>query len=227
MRRLFFFLALVAGALPACRRPPPPSAQPAFTPAPAPRTAEEPEAEPEPAEPAPPPPAKPSSPPPAGEAGFRFGLTRKEAMNACSTRAVWRREGTNYACTEALEDPGIAGSPVLSFCDDQLCAIGVAHVPEAGDWASWNQAFEKTREALVARHGAPTATSEQIPDDCKNDQFVQCLDAGRAHKEVSWQWDRHLVSLRMSKKKSGDGPSAIRFVSIPKAGAAAADEAAP
>ena len=216
---------LLVLTLPACRRRLPPNhagtaAMPAPTSAPEPEPDEtEPEEEKKP--PPPPPPPKPASPPPSGEAGFAFGLSRKDAMNVCTTKAVWRREGQNYACTDAVEDPGFGGSPVLSFCDDRLCAIGVAIAPEATDWITWDQAFTKMRSVLVTRHGEPTTTNEQIPDDCKNAQFVSCLDSGRAQKELTWKWDGHVVILRMSKKRSSDGPSAIRFVSMPRAAGAA------
>jgi hypothetical protein len=134
-------------------------------------------------------------------------------MAACTTRAVWRRVGTNYACTEPLEDTGFPGSPVLSFCDDRVCAIGIAVTPPASDFQSWNAAFTQLRAVLVARHGEPTSMDEQIPEECKGDKFVGCLDAGTAKRELTWKWDVHVVTLRMSKKQSG-GPSAIRYVSM-------------
>jgi hypothetical protein len=215
--RLLVFCALMVAALPACR-PRKQSSAPAWTP---PRATAEPEEEEEEAEarpppsPAPPVETVPTSQPPVGEAGFVFGQTRKQAMAACTTRAVWRRVGSNYACTEPIEDPGFEGSPVVSFCDDRVCAVGIALTPATSDFRSWDAAFANVRGVLVSRHGEPTTTDEQIPEACKNDGFVACLDGGTAKRELSWKWDVHVVVLRMSKKQDG-GPSAIRFVSMLK-----------
>jgi hypothetical protein len=211
--RIVPVLVCLLVALPACRRPKPTTTgMPAPTP-----THSEPEPEddePAPAPPAPPPPpAKPTSPAPTAEAGFAFGLSHRDSMNLCSTKATWRREGTNYACTAAVESPGFDGTPVLSFCDDRLCAIGIALTPSAPDWQAWDQTFTKMRDALIAKHGAPVTVADQIPDDCKNEKFQQCLEQGKAERELSWTWDTHVTSLRMSRKKSGEGPAAIRFVS--------------
>lgn len=182
---------------------------------------EEEEADAEPAPPPPPPaPAELSSPAPESEAGFRFGISRKDAFSLCTQSATWRRDGTNYACSKVVESPGFEGAPVLSFCSDKLCAIGIAVVPQAADFATWDQTFTQMRSALVAKHGEPTATTDEIPDDCKNDQFVACLTSGKAARELTWTWNAHVVSLRMSKKKSGDGAPAIRFISRPTAPAA-------
>ncbi len=137
-------------------------------------------------------------------------------MNACTVKGTWRRVKPNFACTKPVEDTGFGGSPVLSFCDDKLCAIGIAITPEATDFETWNQSFVKVRDVLVARHGEPTTSTETVPDECKNEKFVVCLESGTAEKELTWVWDAHLVSLRMSKKKTSDGPPAIRLVSMPK-----------
>jgi hypothetical protein len=222
MRLAIAIASLLLAALPACRRPPPMATG---APMPAPKSSEpeesEEDEEPEPAPPPPPsPPAKLTSPPPTSEAGFPFGISRKDAFSLCTQSATWRRDGTNYACSKVVESPGFEGAPVLSFCNDKLCALGIAVAPEAADYASWDQAFTQMRAALVAKHGEPTATTDNIPDDCKNDQFMQCLTSGKAERELTWTWDSHVVSLRMSKKKSGDGAPAIRFISRPTAPAA-------
>jgi hypothetical protein len=212
--RVVLVCALMLAALPGCRPRQAPSWSPAWTPAQ--KAEEEEESEPEPPPPPPPPEAtKPTSPPPRAEAGFVFGQTRKQAMSSCTTRAVWRRVDGNYACTEPVESPGFEGSPVLSFCDDSLCAVGIAVTPPTTDFQSWDAAFARMRAVLVQRHGEPTRSDEQIPDECKSDKLVECLDSGAAKRELSWQWDAHVVLLRMSRKHGG-GPSAIRFVSMPK-----------
>jgi hypothetical protein len=69
---------------------------------------------------------------------------------------------------------------------------------------------------LIGRYGAATKSDEQIPDDCKGESFVACLDAGKARAEDLWQWEAgHKVVLRMSQKSSGEGPPAIRLISLP------------
>ena len=41
------------------------------------------------------------------------------------------------------------------------------------------------------------------------------MDDGKASMEASWEWkEGHKVTLKMSKKQSGDGPSAIRYVAV-------------
>jgi hypothetical protein len=214
MRSWILLGGLVLVALPACRRPPPMATS---TPPPPAKTSE-PEAEEEqqteePAPAPPPPPTKPTSPAPAGEAGFQFGLSRKESFSLCTSKATWRRDGQNYACSAVVESPGFDGAPVLSFCSDKLCAIGIAVTPAAPDYQTWDQTFIKMRDALVAKHGEPTTLSDKIPDDCRNEKFQECLTSGKAERELTWTWDAHVVSLRMSKKKSGDGSPAIRFIS--------------
>ncbi len=211
MRPLAFF-ALGLVSLAACRRPPPPPVyQPLRDPNPA--EVEEDEEPPAPKPAPPPPPAKPTSAPPSAEAGFAFGLSRRDAMNLCSTRGVWRRVGENYSCTKPLEDAGLPGGPVLSFCNDAMCAIGIAYTPEGTDYGVWSEAFSKMREVLVARHGEPTEVEEQVPDECKTERIVECLEAGRASQQLLWRWDDHVVRLTLSKKRAGEGPAAIRFVS--------------
>ncbi|MBK8999985.1 MAG: hypothetical protein IPM35_30070 [Myxococcales bacterium] len=109
----------------------------------------------------------------------------------------------------------MAGKPVLSFCDEKLCAVGVAVVVEGADFAAWNAKLEELKAALVALHGAPTVESSNLANTCKNDTLVTCLNDGSATAEVTWKWKQgHRVSLTMSRKTSREGPSAIRFVSI-------------
>ena len=178
--------------------------------------------------PAPPPPPKPTSPPPTAEGGFEFGLPRKKAFAACTTKHVWKRHGEHWSCTKPLEDMGFGTSPVLNFCDDVLCGVGMVVTVAESDWESWNKAFSAIRSRLVERHGQPTTSEEQIPPECRNEQFVECLKAGKASAEATWKWDEgHVVSIRMSKKKSGEGPAAIRFVSIRRAPVSSAAPGAP
>lgn len=212
-----FVVAVSLLPLGACRRPPPrqpaleETAAPIVPPKPPPEESEE-----EDKPPPPPPPPKPTSPPPTGDAGFTFGQARKDAYKACTKKATWKRYEEYWSCTKPLEDPGFEGTPVLGFCDDVLCAIGYSLVPEETLFETWNAAYTKIREVLVARHGAPTTQSEQLPDDCKNEGFVECLTSGKARAEASWIWDEgHKVTLSMGPKKSGEGPVAIRVVSVP------------
>lgn len=214
-------LLLLAVALPGCRRQNKnaEAAPTDFTPQEEEALWEEPKKEEEkPAEPeAPPAPPKPTSPPPEGIAGFKFGQSKKDAQSACTMKGTWKRAKTNYTCSKAAEDPGLAGAPIVSFCDDKVCAIGIAYTPDVPDFAAWEAAYIKMKDLLVQKHGEPTTNTDTVTDDCKNDKFVVCMESGTAEKEVSWQWDNHVVTLRMSKKKQGDGPPAIRFVSMPKA----------
>jgi hypothetical protein len=220
---LLMLLALPLG----CRRQNKDATAPApdFTPQEEEALWEEPKKEEEekPAEPeAPPAPPKPTSPPPDGIAGFKFGQLKKDAQSACTLKGTWKRTKPNYTCSKPAEDPGLAGSPVISFCDDKVCAIGIAYTPDVPDFAAWDTAYTKMKDLLVQKHGEPTTNTDTVTDDCKNEKFVVCMESGTAEKEVSWQWDNHVVTLRMSKKKTGDGPPAIRFVSMPKAPAAEA-----
>ena len=225
MRRLALLLALACLTLAACRRPGPPGAAggPVETsglslddPEP------EPESTPEPTKekkkpPPPKEPAKPKEPPPKSLAGFSFGQERKEAWKACTTKGTWKRYGKAWLCTKSLEDPGFKGSPALSFCADKVCAIGFAITPEASDYKAWAETHDKIKKVFTERYGAPTKTDEQIPEECKTDKFVECLTEGKAKTEAHWLWDEHKIVLRMSKKQQGEGPPAIRLVSMPTA----------
>lgn len=215
---LAFFVLLAAQA--ACARRPPKqqSAVEEFT-APAAPGKEEKWVEPEPAEEKkpepPPPPPEPTSPPPEDGLGYKFGATKNESMRKCSKKGTWSKKGGNYGCSRGLESANIEGKPVLSFCDEKLCAVGTAIVVEGTDFAAWNARFEELKAELVKAHGPPTIESLNIGDECKSDKFVSCLDEGKASAEVTWKWKTgHRVSLTMAKKASGEGPSAIRFVSL-------------
>jgi hypothetical protein len=216
---LCWVLVLALVPLGGCRRRPakqPAQPQPAPV-AVAPKPVKPPEPPPLPPPPPPPPePPRPSSPPPEGEAGFSFLQARRDAIAACTKRGVWRRDGNNYVCTKPPVDPGFPGSVVLSLCDEVVCAIGMAHVPAGADYQHWDEAFTKVRDVLVSRHGEPTSASEQIPEECKNERFVECLNAGTASRELEWKWDEHVLSLRMSKKRGAEGAAAIRLVSLPQ-----------
>lgn len=227
MQRLLTSFAFMCLAFAACRRP-----QPAGGPVQVPPGLSLDEPESPPAEddddsdqavttkppPAPPKPSAPTVPPPTKMAGFNFGQSRADAWQACSKKGTWKRYGEHWLCTKPLVDPGFQGSPVLSFCDDKVCAIGFAIVPDSADYKTWSATFEKIRQILIGRYGAATKSEEQIPDDCKGENFVDCLDAGKARAESLWQWTAgHKVVLRMSQKSSGEGPPAIRLVSLPTA----------
>lgn len=175
---------------------------------------EEPKAEAQPkAEP--PPPPVPTSPPPVEELGFAFGKTKTQTMGACTKRGTWSKRDGNYHCSKAPEGAQFPGKPVLSFCGDALCAIGLVVVVDGNDYASWNARFMEMKQALVDKHGPPTVDTQNVGAECQNEEFVKCLDEGKASAEATWSWkEGHRLSLTMSKKKSGEGPSAIRFVSI-------------
>jgi len=220
MRSVIVVMSLLVAATPACRRRPPQqqNAAAAFT-APAPPGEEEKWTEPEPKDeppPPPPPPPEPTSPPPEDALGFTFGQTKTEAMRRCSRRGNWSKRDGNYHCSRPLEGVSVSGKPVLSFCNgDELCAVGTVLVVETSDWAAWSARFEELKQALVALHGAPTVDTLNVGDECKNESFLKCLDEGTASAEATWKWKAgHRVSLTMSKKKSGEGPSAIRLVSV-------------
>jgi hypothetical protein len=222
MRSVIVVMSLLIAMSPACRRRPPQqqNAAAAFT-APAQPGEEEKWTEPEPEDeppppPPPPPPPEPTSPPPEEALGFTFGQSRNQSMRKCSRQGAWGKRDGNYYCSRALDGASVPGKPVLSFCeDDKLCAVGVVVVVDTSDWAAWNARFEELKQALVALHGAPTVDAVNVGEDCKNEGFVKCLDEGTASAEATWKWKQgHRVSLTMSKKKSGEGPSAIRLVSI-------------
>jgi len=222
MRRVIVALLLAAFVFPACRRKPAkaPSAAEAFTAPPPPGEEEkwtEPEPEKEAPPPEPPPPPEPTSPPPEHALGFTFGETKTQTMRHCTKRGTWGKKQGNYYCSRAVDGAEFPGKPILSFCGDDptLCAVGVAIEVDTSDWAAWSARFEEMKQALVTAHGAPTVDTQTVDEACKGDEFVKCLDDGTASLEATWKWKQgHRVSLTMSKKKSGDGPSAIRFVSI-------------
>lgn len=176
-------------------------------------------------------PVKPTSPPPDGVGGFKFGQPRKEAQAMCTAaKGKWKKTKQTYTCSKSPEDAGMDGGPVLSFCEEKLCAIGIAFTPDVPGFPAWDEIFTKVKTQLVAKHGEPTVSTDTVTEECKDDKFVVCMEANGVEKEATWQWDNHTVSLRMSKKKVGDGPPAIRFTSVPKAlpeGAAPAAPAVP
>ncbi len=225
MRRLAILLALACITLAACRRPGPagPGGGPIQTPGlslddPEPEPASEPPKQEKPKPPPVPELSKPKAPPPKSLAGFSFGQERKDAWKACSTKGTWKRYGKAWLCTKSLEDPGFEGSPALSFCADKVCAIGFAITPEASDYKTWAEAHDKIKKVFTDRYGAPTKSDDQVPEECKTDTFVDCLTAGKAKTEAQWLWDEgHKIVLRMSKKRQGEGPPAIRLVSMPTA----------
>ncbi|MBK9001673.1 MAG: hypothetical protein IPM35_38620 [Myxococcales bacterium] len=221
MRRAILSTFIVLTVFPACYRKAKQQEQSAveeFT-APAPPGQEEkwvaPEPKEEPKPEPPPPPPEPTSPPPEEGLGYNFGQDKNATMLKCTKRGTWGKRGGAYTCSRPVDGAAIPGKPVLSFCDEKLCAVGVAVVVETPDHAAWSARFEEMKAALVAKHGAPTVDAITVPDTCKNETFVKCLDDGSANAEATWNWkDGHRVTLTMSKKKSDDGPSAIRFVSI-------------
>ncbi|MBK7585707.1 MAG: hypothetical protein IPI67_36660 [Myxococcales bacterium] len=86
-------------------------------------------------------------------------------------------------------------------------------------WKSWNDRFVEMKQTLVKQHGPPTVEKQTVSAECQSERFVQCMDDGSASVEATWQWNEgHRVSLTMSRKKSGDGPSAIRYTSVVNAG---------
>jgi hypothetical protein len=223
-------LLFVVVALPGCRRQEKPVEGPQQF------SAAEEEAlweEPAKKEEAPPPeepkgPVKPTSPPPDGVGGFKFGQARKEAQAMCTAaKGKWKKTKQTYTCSKPPEDAGLDGPTVLSFCEDKVCAIGIAFTPDVPEFPAWDAIYVKVKDQLVAKHGEPTVNTDTVTEECKNEKFVVCMEVNGVEKEVNWQWDNHTVSLRMSKKKVGDGPPAIRLTSVPKEGAVPAAPAAP
>ncbi|MCK6532202.1 MAG: hypothetical protein L6Q84_04445 [Polyangiaceae bacterium] len=220
MRGLFLILPILLVPLSACHKKPAKhqSSIDDFV-APAPPGKEEKWVEPEPEDtpkPAPPPaPPEPTSPPPKEGLGFTFGQPVKDSKKLCSKNGTWSKKAERYTCSRAVEGASIPGKPMLSFCGDALCAVGVAVTVEGSEYTAWNARFEELKKALVTLHGPPTVDTQKIPDECKNETFTTCLDSSMAEFEATWVWKTgHKVSLTMRKKKADDGPSAIRFVSI-------------
>ncbi|MCA9592426.1 MAG: hypothetical protein KC776_03920 [Myxococcales bacterium] len=175
--------------------------------------------EPEEAAPAPepPPPPTPTSPPPTTALGFTFGATKADTMRACTKKGTWSRSGESYSCSRA-PDGSLSGKPLLAFCGDALCAIGIAVTPKENDWNTWNTQYTALKQSLVEKHGAPTTATDDVAAECQNEEFVTCLKDGKANAEAIWLWkEGHRVSIRMSQKQSSDGPPAIRFVSMVEA----------
>ncbi len=216
-------LAVAVMVAPACRPPAraPTSSVAEFT-APAAPGKEEKWAEPEPKKeeekpkPAEPPPSPdPTSPPPDGGLGYTFGESKNKAVGICSQRGAWSKKGNTYVCSKPTEGAIFTGKPVLSFCDEKLCAVGVAVVVETGDYEAWKKRWDEMKKILVDLHGPPGVDVTNIDEKCQNEGFSKCLDDGTASAEATWHWkEGHRVSLTMGKKKSGEGPSAIRFAAI-------------
>jgi hypothetical protein len=179
-------------------------------------TESEPEAEAKPEKPPePPPPAAPTSPPPDSGLGFNFGMTKTKAVGVCSQRGTWSKHEGVYNCSKTPEGSFFEGKPVLIFCGDKLCAVGLATVVDAKDYPTWKARYDDMKQVLVGLHGPPTVETTNVDAKCQTDQFVQCMDDGTATVEATWNWkEGHRVSLTMGKKKSGEGPSAIRFTSM-------------
>ncbi len=192
----------------------------AQTPMPTATAEKEPEPEPEEEEkkPPPPPPAPkgPTSPAPDNALGFAFGEPHKEVMAACTgSGKTWHKHAPTYSCSSALEGAAFDGEAVLNFCKFRLCGVGMVVVVEGKDYAAWSARYAKMRDTLVEKFGPPTEEQTNVPKDCQNDGFVACMDDGRASVEATWEWkEGHKVSLKMSKKQSGEGPSAIRYVAV-------------
>lgn len=220
MRWVVPFLLVVVG-LPGCRPKQKPAEGPQqFSAAEEEALWEEPKKKEEPPPPEEPKgPPKPTSPAPDGIGGFKFGQVRKEAQAMCTAaKGKWKKTKQTYTCSKSPEEAGIEGSPVLSFCEDKLCAIGIAFTPDVPEFPAWEAIFVKVKDGLVAKHGEPTIANDTVTEECKNEKFVVCMEVNGVEKEATWQWDNHTVSLRMSKKKVGDGPPAIRLTSVPKPG---------
>ena len=220
MRGVYLLLPLLLVPSAACHRKPAKnqSGLDEFT-TPAPPGQEEKWVEPEPEDTPkptpPPPPPEPTSAPPTDGLGFTLGHSKNDTMRKCSKGSTWGKRGESYTCSRGVDGAAIDGKPVLSFCGDSLCAVGVAVTVEGSEFAAWNARFDELKKALVALHGPATVDTQKIPDECKNETFTTCLDSGMAEFEATWVWKQgHKVSLTMKKKKTDDGPSAIRFVTI-------------
>lgn len=220
MKRAILAVGLTLALYPAChpRKPKQQHDSVADFTAPAAPGKEEKWVEPEPESPKPAPkpapPPEPTSPAPEEALGFKFGKNKSDASRRCSKLGTWSKRGQSYTCSKAIEGASIPGKPLVSFCDDQLCAVGVA-IKVEGEYDAWSARFEELKQALVALHGPPTVDTLTVPDTCKKEGFVKCLEDGTASAEATWKWkDGHRVTLTMSKKKSAEGPPAIRFVSV-------------
>lgn len=222
MKTLWTGIAILA-LLPACR--PRQRREPVMTPqAPMPtatadkEVAQEPEEkEPEKPKPEPPPkPTGPTSPAPTDALGFTFGEEHRAVMGECTGHGkTWHKHAPTYSCSEALEGAAFDGEAVLNFCKFRLCGVGMVVVVDGKGYAAWSERFQKMRQTLEEKFGPPSSEATNVPAECQNDGFVTCMDDGKASMEASWEWkEGHKVTLKMSKKQSGDGPSAIRYVAV-------------
>ena len=131
MRGVYLLLPLLLVPSAACHRKPAKnqSGLDEFT-TPAPPGQEEKWVEPEPEDTPkptpPPPPPEPTSAPPTDGLGFTLGHSKNDTMRKCSKRGTWGKRGESYTCSRGVDGAAIDGKPVLSFCGDSLCAVGVA-----------------------------------------------------------------------------------------------------
>jgi hypothetical protein len=148
-------------------------------------------------------------------AGFRFGMTVKQAVDTCTRAGFEFHDLSNAYQTRMLCEGAPIGMdfPVtwtrVGFCKGQVCGIEMARIfSEGEDDAEWIRFISGIEKRLNDRYGAPDCITNIVPSEC-NGHLLLCIHEGRAHYNSSRYWDvkgtnfRADVSVQLSAPPKG------------------------
>jgi len=154
----------------------------------------------------------PTSAPPSGGAGFELGSARSAVRERCeSTGHAFRDEGAQTFCSGAAAPVGFEASTQLTFCNDALCGITLAHAPPN----AWAEAFKDLDARLTEKYGPATLRQVRVPAICRTpEQFDRCALGGALDFEVRWQWPKGDRLRLLLDKPAASGGAALRLMYV-------------
>lgn len=166
-----------------------------------------------------------SAPPPTDESssdtkypsealGFRFGMSRAEAEEACVAGGhEWGPAGSTFRCKGAPSAIGAETSTYVGFCGGELClATLTAHFEAEDDGA--DKAFRKVLNTLQVRYGTPRVSEPRIPQRCAK-SVVRCTAEGEASWRARWVWSGRRFVLGELEPKEGKARLLVKYSKVP------------
>jgi hypothetical protein len=146
--------------------------------------------------------------------GFRFGMSRAEAEEACVAGGhEWAPAGPTFRCKGAPSAIGAETNTYVGFCGGELCLATLTARFEPED-ATADKAFRKILNTLQVRYGTPRVSEPRIPQRCAK-SVVRCTAAGDASWRARWVWSGRRFVLGELEPKDGHARLLVKYSKVP------------
>lgn len=146
--------------------------------------------------------------------GFRLGMTRAQAEDACTSGDhEWRAEKSAFRCVDAPSRIGASTSTRVGFCGGELCLVVMTALFDPEDEGA-DKVFRQIVGTLQSRYGEPRVLESRIPQHCQK-SIAACAAKDEASWRARWVWTGGRYVLGELGAKSGNARLVVRYSTKP------------